>query len=278
MYIYIYIWYIHNCSINTKHAVKTPFFLSQQSLNSKCQGVKILCGWVKFKASELQVTWSNLMCWMILRTRFASIYDVLYLNVLCWIYDVVYKLLYLQINGSLAFAPENPKRLGSLPSKLAKVPVPDSWHDSTSWILHKSPRVWGFKWVSSFEYPRPKHPKNGVNSCVSVFGWLLSRSYAENWYQPSCYGFIHTGRPYLFIVHPWLIPSPKKLPKTKPLFLLHQKKTKHKIIVTFLTGRWLLAVVWRCYFPVWRLPYFLLTLLEWKLWIQFVIYVGFMNQ
>ena len=159
------LFYQHQaCSINT-------IFLSQQSLNSKCQGVKILCGRVKFKASELQVTWSNLMCWIILRTRFASIYDVLYLKVLCWIYDVVYRLLYLQINGSLVFAPENPKRLGSLPSKLAKVPVPDSWHDSTSWILRKSPRVWGFKWVSSFEYPRPKHPNNGVNSCLSLVGF-----------------------------------------------------------------------------------------------------------
>ena len=204
---------------------KNTCFLSQQSLNSKCQGVKILCGWVKFKASELQVTWSNLMCWIILRTRFASIYDVLYFNVLCWIYDVVYKLLYLQINDSLVFAPENPKRLGSLPSKLAKVPVPDSWHDSTSWILRKSPRVWGFKWVSSFEYPRPKHPKNGVNSCLSLVGfWAdLMQKIAINHLamassilvDPICSSFI-----------PGWSPPKKKLPKTKPPFFCCAKKKK----------------------------------------------------
>lgn len=63
---------------------------------------------------------------------------------------------------------------------------------------------------------------------LPVFGWLLSRSYAENCYQPSCYGFIHTGRPYLFIVHPWLIPSQKKTSKNQtPFFLLRKKKTQN---------------------------------------------------
>ena len=274
-FINVHIWYIHNCSINTKHAVKTQFFLSQQSLNSKCQGVKILCGWVKFKASELQVTWSNLMCWIILRTRFASIYDVLYFNVLCWIYDVVYKLLYLQINDSLVFAPENPKRLGSLPSKLAKVPVPDSWHDSTSWILRKSPRVWGFKWVSSFEYPRPKHPKNGVNSCLSLVGFwadLMQKIDINHLamassipVDPICSSFI-----------PGWSPPQKNFEKPNPLSFAAQKKNTQNHCDP---PNWEMAAgLWRCYFPVWRLPYFLLTLLEWKFWIQLVIYVGFMNQ
>ena len=180
--------------------------------------------------SEVQSIWTsgNLIQSDVLNdfasTRFASIYDVLYLNVLCWIYDVVYKLLYLQINGSLAFAPENPKRLGSLPSKLAKVPVPDMIPPAESF---GNPQ--GFEDSNEFQVlniPGQNIQKTGsILACPSLVGFwadLMQKIDINHLamassipVDPICSSFI-----------PGWSPPQKNFQKPNPLFLLHKKKNK----------------------------------------------------
>ena len=139
-------------------------------------------------------------------------------------YDVVYKLLYLQINGSSVFAPENLERLGSLPSTLAEW---GSWFMTWFHQLNPWKSQGGFKLEKGLN-PRLKHPKGG--QFLPVFGWLLSKMLFRKWYQPSWYAFIHTW-PYLFCSS---LADPPENFQSKPLNLLQKNK-----IIDLLTGRWL---------------------------------------